>query len=228
MRKLFVLVVCLLLLLNCVAAESGEQAWRVQVCSIEIQKENQGMMPTQEVELTVGRQGEGYWAQAIVQRSVDLKMQPCLTFQTKLEGNTLIGSIEGANDALQTEDAASFLKKYDMSTAEIENWLSGIFDMLETRTDPEIENFKVDFYKNGENGGYFAIELAEMKVRFQLIWERYDGPIPFDLGAENKTVHELDASALGEGTDLIDIFNAGLEELKKSSSFRAALEFILG
>jgi len=226
MKKLLILLICALLM-SCAMAEGDDQAWRVRICSIEAEKGNRGMGSTQEIESIVGRKNGEYWVQAIVQRSIDLKMHPCLTFQVKLAGNTLIGSIEGANDALLTEDAASFLEKYNISLARAKECLDGIFVMLENRVDPQIENFTVDFYKNGENGGYFEITLEEMEIRFQLLWERFDGEIPFQLNEESKSIHVLDASSLGEGTDLPAAFRAGLEELKKSASFCAMLEFIL-
>ena len=226
-EKLLILIICMFAIMNCAVAQENGQAWKVCVCSIEAEKENSMMMCTQDIEIIAGERNGDYWAEACIQRSVDLVMQPCLTFQAELKDNTFIGSIEGANDALSIADAESFFNGYGISLTDVEMWLNGLFGMFENRVDPKIENLKVDFYKNGDNGGYFEVDLPEMKIRFQLLWEKYDGDIPFDFAAKNIQNHSENVTSLGAGTDLPDAFNQGLTELKKSSSFCAMLEFIL-
>lgn len=229
MKRILAIVLCALMLMTAAVAEQEMQAWGVTVSniSVSIQGETVNLSPTLQIE--TGRDASGCWAQL----AVLLGDEAVLTGQVEYVGDTLFGSVDGAEDALLIEGAELFLNQYNLTGAQVRAYADALYNLLATGTDVlsagiDPKAGALEIQMTGESAADFTFTVEDAGISAHLDWAVRENELPYDLSAKNVCRYTFREMTPGDGTDIPEAVNAALNRLAGDESLRELMELLSG
>lgn len=224
-KRIFAMVLVLMLVLGAAMAEPAARGWKVVVDGVVLEKDGEVVALNPSAELMLGEDGALTWLQLAVVNGGE----NALGVQIEYGDNAIAASVDGANDCLMIPDAELFLNQYELTGEEISGGVEMLLSMLEN---DETMKGLIDLLEqsevakaNGENGFSMDMEIPEtgMRVALNVRWEKVEGGKPFDLSGKNPCRYTYREMFPGDGTDIPEALSNAAMQLMEEESVAAAI-----
>ena len=225
-KRILAIVLCLMMVLGCAMAENRDAAWQFAVDEIVVGNGTEKVSLNPSGEVMFGREGESFWMQA----SLILGGESVASVQAELDGKTIQGSADGAQDALIIDGTETFLQQYGLDAEELLDELDDLLEELEEfdSIEPDdlddlnkIPGMSVEMLS--ANSLRVTMEQDDISVSFRITWNRLESGKPFDLSDKNPCRYTYREMYPGDGTDIPDALAAALNALMMDATVQEAV-----
>lgn len=230
MKKLLAILLCAMLLMTGAMAGNKKDAWAVDVSNITVTHKGETVTLFPTLKVQIGRDINGCWTQiAVLQDEATV-----LTGQMEYGyNNTLLFSVDGANDVLLVEGADLFLNQFGLPLEKVRSYVYALMNILDAGAyipngDENIKPGSLEAQVTGENAAIVTLTRGETSLSAQLVWEEIEPVLPYDLNSKNPCRYTFREMFPGEGTDIPEVVNAALSELSADDSVRELTDLLSG